>query len=255
MGTGNVAKNLFDTFMGIKDVEVVQVIGRNKTALRAFEKVGNTSSDFADILDADIFIIAVSDDAIGKVSKFLRNKKGLIVHTSGSVSMDVLSNCKSYGVFYPLQTFSKDGKVDMMSVPLCLEAHDPADLDFLKQLAGKITENVYKIDSEQREALHLAAVFVNNFTNHLFYIGQQICHDKALAFDILYPLIHKTVDKLVRSAPYDAQTGPARRGDSETIEKHLEQLENSEFKEVYSTLNESIRKLYDTGKDKNLQHS
>lgn len=244
LGTGNVAKHLFNVFAAIQDVQVVQVIGRKETALKAFGSAAHTTSDFSEIKEADIFIIAVNDDAIATVSEYVLDKKGLIAHTSGSVSMDVLSLHHRYGVFYPLQTFTKDRKVDMESVPLCLEARDEADLILLKKLAGTISKKVYEVDSEQRRALHLAAVFVNNFTNHLYHIGQQICDDKGLPFDILQPLIGETADKIVQMTPYDAQTGPARRGDFDTIEKHVEQLKNSGFGEVYAILSKSIGKLY-----------
>jgi predicted short-subunit dehydrogenase-like oxidoreductase (DUF2520 family) len=243
LGTGNVAKHLFDTLVSVENVDVVQVIGRNRSALKDFGNGTRTTSDFKGIADADIFIIAVKDDAITTVSQYLRDKKGLIVHTSGSVSMDVLSENGRYGVFYPLQTFSKHREVDMKSVPICLEAHDRADMDLLKKLAVCFSENVYEVDSEQRKSLHLAAVFVNNFTNHLYYIGQQICEEEGLPFGMLHPLIRETVDKIGPSAPYEVQTGPARRGDLETIKKHLEQLKNRDYKEVYEVLSKSIGKL------------
>ncbi|SDE73966.1 protein of unknown function [Pricia antarctica] len=252
LGTGNVAKHLFATFMKIEDVKVVQIIGRNKIALKIFGNSVDTLSDFSKISDADIFIIAVKDDAIAAVSEYLRNKKGLIAHTSGSVSMDVLSGQRRHGVFYPLQTFTDDRKVAKNSVPYCLEAHDETDLDLLKNLAGKLSDKVYEVNSEQRKVLHLAAVFVNNFTNHLYHIGKEICDEKGLPFAILQPLIQETLDKTKQLTPYQAQTGPARRGDSETISKHLEELKKSGFGEVYGVLSKSIGKLY--GKDTNGQH-
>lgn len=244
LGTGNVATHLFRAFMNLEDVEVVQIVGRNKNALQRFEGQTDTTTDFTKISDADIFVIAVNDGAIFQVSEYLRDKKGLVVHTSGSVSMDALSDCGRYGVFYPLQTFSKDREMDMDSVPFFLEADDEADLNILRELAGRISGKVYEVDSDQRKALHLAAVFVNNFTNHLYHIGKEICDEKGLPFDILQPLIRETVDKIEQFSPYDAQTGPARRGDSETIAMHLKQLENSGYKEVYEGLSESIGWLY-----------
>ncbi len=244
IGTGNLAQHLFDAFSACPTIDIVQVVGRNAKALGHFEEAAATSTDFKNIADAAIFIIAVSDTAIPAVSKHLSHKKGLVVHTSGSVSMNALSGHHRYGVFYPLQTFSKDREVAMDSVPFCLEAHDQKDLDLLKKLSAKLSEKVYEVDSEQRKVLHLAAVFVNNFTNHLYHIGKEICNEKGLAFEILQPLIQETVSKTEQLTPYDAQTGPARRGDLDTSEKHLEQLENSGHKEVYKVLSESIRKLY-----------
>ncbi len=244
LGTGNVAKRLFEAFMVTGSVEVVQVVGRNEAALQSFGNGVPTSSDFSIIKDADVFIIAVQDEAIASVSKFLRNKKGLVVHTSGSVSMDILSPQERYGVFYPLQTFSRDREVDMRSVPFCLEAQHKKDMTLLKKLAATLSETMYEVDSEQRKAIHLAAVFVNNFTNHLFYVGQQICEEKGLPFPIFHPLIRETVDKIEHLAPYDAQTGPARRGDFETISLHMQRLKKSGMREIYKVMSESIEKLY-----------
>jgi len=249
LGTGNVARHLFEAFAAADNVEVEQVIGRNKTALASFGKKAETVSDFTQIADTDIFIIAVKDDAIAEISEYLKEKKGLVVHTSGSVPMAVLSHCPRYGVLYPLQTFSKDRNLAMDSVPFCLEAHDKRDLQLLKKLAGRISGKVYEVDSQQRKALHLAAVFVNNFTNHLYHIGKEICDEKGLPFAILQPLIEETADKIKQLSPYEAQTGPARRADSETMATHLEQvtqLENPTFKDVYEILSASVKKLYRT---------
>lgn len=251
IGTGNLARHLFDAFSASPTIDIVQVVGRNTKALGYFEKSAATSTDFKNIAEAAIFIIAVSDAAIASVSKYLTDTKGLVVHTSGSVSMDALYHHQRYGVFYPLQTFTKERKVAMNSVPFCLEAHDEADLKLLKKLAGKLSEKIYEVDSEQRKVLHLAAVFVNNFTNHLYQIGKEICDNKGLSFEILQPLIQETVNKIEQLTPYDAQTGPARRGDSETITRHLEELKNSGHKNVYRVLSASIGKLY--AEDTNLQ--
>ncbi|HEA21684.1 MAG TPA: DUF2520 domain-containing protein [Pricia antarctica] len=244
LGTGNVAMHLRQLFLELKDVEVVQIVGRNTKILQSLEERTAITSNFEDILDADIFIIAVNDDAIAKVSQFLKDKKGLVVHTSGSVSMDTLSQCKRYGVFYPVQTFSKHRKVDFKSVPICVEAQDDRDVLLLETLANKVSDAVYQVNSKQRKALHLGAVFVNNFTNHLFHIGQQICEENELPTAILQPLIQETSAKITNLSPYDAQTGPARRGDFKTIEDHLEQLNGSEFQDVYATMSASIEKLY-----------
>ena len=244
LGTGNVAKRLFEAFMVSGEVKVVQVVGRNEAVLLSFGYGAPTSSDFSKIKDADIFVVAVKDDAIATVSEYLRDKTGLVVHTSGSVSMDVLSPKERNGVFYPLQTFSKDREVDMRSVPFCLEAQRKKDMSLLKKLAATLSETMYEVDSTQRKALHLAAVFVNNFTNHLYYVGQQICEEKGLPFHILHPLIQETADKIEHLAPYDAQTGPARRGDFETISLHLQWVKESGMREIYTVMSESIEKLY-----------
>ena len=244
IGTGNLARHLYDAFSACPTIDIIQIVGRNTKELKHFVKSAATSTDFKNIAEADVYIVAVSDTAIPIISKYLTNKEGLVAHTAGSVSIDILSGHHRYGVFYPLQTFSKGRKVDMTSVPFCLEAHDESDLALLKRMAGEISKKHFEVDSQQRKSLHLAAVFVNNFTNHLYQIGKEICDEKELPFDILHPLIRETADKLEQLSPYDAQTGPARRGDSETIEKHLKQLKNPEYKKVYEVLSESIETLY-----------
>ena len=244
LGTGNLATHLCQLFLELKDVEVVQIVGRNTKSLQSLKKRTAITSNFKDISDADIFIIAVNDDAIAKVAQFLKDKKGLVVHTSGSVSMDTLSQCKRNGVFYPVQTFSKHRKVDFRSVPICIEAQDDLDVLLLEALANMVSNTVYQVNTKQRKALHLGAVFVNNFTNHLYHIGQQICEENKLPSAIFQPLIQETSAKITNLSPYDAQTGPARRGDFHTIENHLEQLNGSEFKKVYAAMSTSIEKLY-----------
>ena len=245
LGAGNVATHLLEAFETLTDTEIVQVVGRNAKALKRFGNSGiGNSSDFENIANADIYVIAVSDDAISEVSRFLKNKEGLVVHTSGSVSMEALSQHPRRGVFYPLQTFSRERKTDMKSVPICLEAQKDDDLIVLKQLAGQLSCEVYEVDSQQRKSLHLAAVFVNNFTNHLYHIGKDICGKNGLPFEILHPLIRETVDKITVISPFEAQTGPARRGDSETIKNHIGQLKDSDYSKLYDVLSESILNLY-----------
>jgi len=244
IGCGNVAKHLFGVFWEHKAIEIIQIVGRNEKALKNLDTTISSTTDFSDLKEADIYIIAVSDDAIASVSKQLTTKKGLIVHTSGSISISALSDHRRSGVFYPLQTFSEGHKVDFENVPFCLEATNETDLGVLKKLAGHISEKVFEVSSEQRKNLHLAAVFVNNFTNHLYQIGNTICKANNLSFDILNPLIKETVNKIEKISPFDAQTGPARRNDIQTINSHLEQLKDSNEKEIYSILSRSIQKTY-----------
>ena len=123
------------------------------------------------ILDADIYIIAVNDDSITTVSQYFKNISGLVVHTSGSMPLSVLPTSVRRGVFYPLQTISKDRKIDFSKVPICIEAEKSEDYELLRELANAISDQVQIMTSDQRKSVHLAAVFVNNFTNHLYHIG------------------------------------------------------------------------------------
>ncbi len=244
VGTGNVAKHLFRAFIGIREVEVVQVVGRRATKLSHFSKEVPVSSDFTKIMEADLYLMAVSDDAIPGVSLFLKNKKGLVVHTSGGVSITAMGDLERKGVFYPLQSFSAERKIDFKAVPICIEAHDNKDLKLLNQLGKYLSSEVQLISSEQRKTIHLAAVFVNNFTNHLFQIAQEICSENKIPFSILNPLIKETVNKLDDLMPSEAQTGPAKRKDTKTMEIHLKQLKDKNYKDIYSLISKSIIEKY-----------
>lgn len=244
LGTGNVATHLFKAFSKSDEIEIIQVIGRNKKALLALAPEEKTTSDFSDLKESDIYIIALSDNSIKTVSEQLTIENKLIVHTSGSTPMNELSHHQRHGVFYPLQTFSKSNELDFKKVPICLEAKSKEDLALLKNLANLVSENVYEIHTEQRKSLHLAAVFVNNFTNHLYHLGSEICEENNVPFQILSPLIQETARKIETLSPYEAQTGPARRNDSNTITNQLEQIKKPELKAVYELLSKSIQATY-----------
>ncbi|MEB8328829.1 DUF2520 domain-containing protein [Flavobacteriaceae bacterium KMM 6897] len=245
LGTGNVAKHLYDTFSALDQVTIIQVVGRSEEKLMGYSKYTEVSSDFQNIKEADVYLIAVSDDAIKEVSRKLADKKGLVVHTSGGCALDILSPNLRRGVFYPLQSFTRDIKIDFTNIPICLEATQQDDLRVLDRLAHLISDKVFNISSEQRKTIHLAAVFVNNFTNHLYQIGSEICVKKNIPFELLHPLIKETANKINTLNPHQAQTGPARRGDMNTIDNHLSLLENKTHKEIYSLLSNSIKKDYE----------
>ncbi|QLG46758.1 Rossmann-like and DUF2520 domain-containing protein [Costertonia aggregata] len=243
VGTGNVAKHLFDAFLALNNVTVIQVVGRNKKALTHFEKHAPTTTDFKKINPSDVLIIAISDDSINTVSQLFTNYRGLVCHTSGSVPLnDLKSNRK--GVFYPLQTFTVGKKIDFKTVPICIEAKNKEDEKLLERLAKTLSKKVYHITSEQRKPLHLAAVFVNNFTNHLYHIGENICTEHKIPFDLLKALIMETAHKIQTLSPKESQTGPAKRNDTRTIEEHLNQIQDKDQYEIYGLLTQSIQKIY-----------
>ena len=222
IGDGNVASHLYKTFSKVDAVLVTRIKSRNLTV----------------IPNADVTIIAVSDDAIAEVSSKILNS--LVVHTSGSVAMTSLNNKGKKGVFYMLQTFSKNKSVDFSKVPFCLEAENEKDYILLELLANLIGKKIYAINSEQRKALHIAAVFVNNFTNHMYKTGSDICAENNVPFAILEPLIKETAAKIKTLSPAAAQTGPAIRNDQKTINKHLALL-NEQQQEIYTTITKSIQ--------------
>ena len=167
-----------------------------------------------------------------------------MVHTSGSVGIHDIDKKHRRGVFYPLQTFSKETEVDFGQVPLCVEAIQKADLKRLKLLAEAIGSTPHRVNSEQRAALHLAAVYVNNFTNQIYRIAHEITESKSADFNILKPLIKETARKLDDLSPYMAQTGPAKRNDKKTIKKHLKLLESEHHKAIYELLTKSIQQTH-----------
>ncbi len=240
LGSGNVATHLFQAFSKVSEVEVVQVFSR--TISKDFPKSIQTS-DFTQILEADIYIICVSDNAIAAVSNQLQFENRLVVHTSGSTDFDVLNAKNKRGVFYPLQTFSKNKPVDFTEIPICLETENPSDYATLEKLAKSISNSVNKIDGKQRKALHVSAVFVCNFTNHLYQIGNKICLENNIPFHILQPLIEETAQKIKSLSPKEAQTGPAVRNDTKTIEKHIDFLKDENQKEIYIILTKSIQNV------------
>ena len=244
LGTGNLAYHLFKAFEKSDGVTVTQVVGRSAHSTAAFSNSTEVSTSYDRIHDADVHIIAVSDNAIGDVSGHLNNNKGLVVHTSGATDMDLI-HAKNRGVFYPLQTFTWDRDVDFRTVPICVEASNSSALEQLKKLASFISDDVNEIDSRKRKKLHLAAVFANNFTNHLYGIAEDVCKSEGLSFELLKPLIRETTEKALKLSPYYAQTGPAKRGDEKSMGEHLALLTEEDHKRLYNQMSESIRKVYE----------
>lgn len=241
IGSGNVALHLIHAFQSNSKIELVQMFARNKKSLTHLLDSNSVTSDYTQLQAADVYIIAVSDDAIAEVSSQLPFENQLVVHTSGTVPLTTLESKNRRGVFYPLQTFSKDKAVNFKTIPICLEAENEKDLQTLNQIASTISDAVYQINSEQRKALHVAAVFVNNFVNHLYQMGNEICDNNNVPFEILKPLIQETANKIVSLSPKEAQTGPAKRNDLTTIEAHQQFLTDENLSTIYTLLTQSIQ--------------
>jgi len=243
LGTGNVGTHLTKAFLDSKSVALVQVYSRSKSSLKFIEAKVDTTTSLDKLKKADVYIIAISDNNISTFSSQLDGKDKLIVHTSGSASIKALKNKGDKGVFYPLQTFSKRNSIDFSTIPICVETEKNEDLVLLEKLASSISNNVFIIDSEQRKLLHVAAVFTNNFVNHLYKIGFDICEENNIPFEALHPLIIETAKKIVSNNPKTIQTGPAHRNDTDTIETHLNLL-SGEQKKIYQLLTQSIQNNY-----------
>lgn len=239
-GSGNLAQHLILALQKASDVELVQAFARNEKDLLKVLDSDKITSNYNHIKNADLYIIAVSDNAIQEVSNLLPFSNKLVAHTSGSVAIEMLNDKNRKAVFYPLQTFSKNKEINFNEIPICLEAENATDLQILKQVAKTISDVVYEINSKQRKSLHVAAVFVNNFVNHLYQIGNDICSDNNVPFDILKPLITETANKILMLSPTNAQTGPAKRRDTTTINAHLTFLSDENQKNIYKILTKSI---------------
>jgi len=242
IGSGNVATHIAKALNEI-GCSIIQVYSRQLKHAQLL------ASDFGAIAvsdpeqinsDADLYLIALTDSAIEEIALKLKVKQGIVVHTAGSVSIEDLSCFNNYGVFYPLQTFSKARKIDFSKIPICLEANNDNVLSKLENLGRRLSENIWILNSEQRKQCHLAAVFVNNFVNHFYVVAEQLLDQKGISFDILKPLILETALKVQELKPIDAQTGPAVRNNQQVINEHLMQLKSTEFEKIYSFVTSGI---------------
>ena len=252
IGAGNVGYHLGKRLFK-KGLTIHQVYSRNlENAKFLAKKIKAKPINELSAVDAraDLYIIAVKDDAIesvvGELSKNIDLHKKLVVHTSGAASSQIIArHFKHYGVFYPLQTFSKTRHVKFSTIPICIDAGKKKDRKILESIGTKISKKVARISDEERSILHVAAVMVNNFSNHLFHLGKQITDGAQIDFDLLKPLILETVLKIEQHPPYEMQTGPARRNDDKTIKKHLKYLQKfPEYAQLYNLLTKSIQHAY-----------
>ena len=240
IGSGNVAQHLISVLLNNDAIQIIQVFARNTKNVAHLVEKEKIVSHFEELHEADLYIISVSDNAIAEVSSKLQFQNKLVAHTSGSCSMDELNTNNRKAVFYPLQTFSKTKEINFKEVALCLEAEYESDYQLLEKVADLLSDKVYKINSNQRKSLHISAVFVSNFVNHLYQIGNEICNENKVDFEILKPLIQETANKILLLSPNEAQTGPAKRNDTKIINAHLQYLTNENQKEIYKILTKSI---------------
>jgi predicted short-subunit dehydrogenase-like oxidoreductase (DUF2520 family) len=193
--------------------------------------------------EADLYILSVKDDALSTVAQNMPTVQGIVVHTAGSISVDVLSRFSNHGVFYPFQTFTKDSEVDFSSIPILVESNSENNAETLLKLAQELSKQVLQASSEQRRNLHIAAVYACNFVNHMYRLADEILQKNELPFDLLHPLIQETASKVQNISPHKTQTGPASRKDYQVIDKHINTLKSSEeLQSIYKLLTDSIIK-------------
>ena len=228
IGSGNVATHLAQAFYQ-EGFLIEQIYSPNiDHALELADQTDALAIDNIMMLNptADLYIVSIKDDEIENTLRLIADKNIFITHTSGSIGIDVFEKTgfNNYGIFYPLQTFSKTKPVHFLEIPICIEAN--LEEKALTSIAKQLSNLVYHVSSEQRKKLHLAAVFACNFTNYLYHIAEDICLENDVNFNILKPLIKETAQKISLEHPKDVQTGPAIRRDDKIIESHLTQLGN-----------------------------
>jgi predicted short-subunit dehydrogenase-like oxidoreductase (DUF2520 family) len=244
IGAGNLATQLSQAIVN-KGNLILQVYSR--TEFSAKELAGKLNTTFTTLPDeinpdADIYFVALKDSAIVEVLSHVNFQNKLVVHCSGSLPLSALESYSSnIGVFYPLQTFSKQREVDFGEIPVFIEANLKNSEEILFQIGRQISNSVTLLNSEKRKFLHIAAVFACNFVNHFYSISAEILKDKEIPFDVLKPLIQETAAKVMEMEPAKAQTGPAVRFDENIILGHMEELKgNRDFAELYNSISKSI---------------
>ena len=240
IGSGNVATHLA---LVLKEnfFYIHQIYSRNIENAKQLANLVNAKyiSKITEIEKVDLIIIAVSDDVINQIIENLEGNN--IVHTSGSVSLNVFNNkYTNFGVLYPLQTFNKKNKIDVKTTPLLIEGNNDKFEKKLVKIASKISNNISIVRSEERENIHLAAVFACNFSNHMYVIANNILKKSNIDFSILIPLLKQNISKIDNNNPLELQTGPAKRKDFKVIKKHINQIKDNEIKLIYQLITKSI---------------
>lgn len=246
IGSGNVA---YAYSKALKDngINPKYVLVRNRETIAEVERLFGVKTiiEYEKLSDCDLIIIAVKDDAIKEVASRLHNYKGVLVHTSGTQSSSVLNVVENYGIIYPLQTISKDYDIDFKSVPLLINASTPEVKDKLMSMAQIMSDIVIECTDEDRCYIHMNAVYVSNFVNVMLQIGEKLLKKKSLDISILEPLVKETIKKSFVMGAENALTGPARRHDMNTIQNHLNLLNDDvEEKKIYELLTDYILKKY-----------
>ncbi len=249
------------TFIGAGNLATclaVELFNKNYNIRQIYSRTSKSANSLACLVDADpitvvhdidqrsdLYIVALSDAAIPDVVNNISFKDKNIVHTAGSVPMDVFDKCSSkYGVFYPLQTFSKQKSVKFEKIPIFIEANDDTLKESLLDIAKSISQKVFEVGFQSRKKMHLSAVFACNFVNHMLAISEKLMVDQGLEFDVFKPLLDETVSKAFSGSPLQLQTGPAIREDSNVMTEHIKMLENyPSFQEMYSFVSSSIIEL------------
>lgn len=244
IGAGNLGTQL-GVELKNKGFDIIQVYSRTESSAKNLsEKIDVPFTIHPEQIEnsADVYFIALKDSVINNILQKIHFSNNLLIHCAGSIPMlELKKYSMNYGVLYPVQTFTKERKIDFKEVPLCIEANSEKNLSIIEYIASSLSSKIYHINSEQRKQLHIAAVFTCNFVNHLFHISDKILTDAGINFEILKTLASETTEKAFTLKPFDAQTGPAIRYDKSIIEKHLNILsDRPEIMELYEMISKQI---------------
>lgn len=245
IGAGRLATHLAIELSKLS-FDILQVYSRTDlSAIELAQKVyAKATSNIREINShADIYIFSVKDSALPELLDQIPPNNGFWIHTAGSIPLGIFEKYNNrYGVLYPLQTFSIDRNLDFRTIPIFLEANSKEDLKILFDISKRISDKVYSLSSEKRQYIHLTGVFACNFVNHMYSISQGILEKEGIPFETVLPLIDETAAKVHSLSPKDAQTGPAIRYDENVINKHIQLIEDTDLKEIYSLISKNIYK-------------
>ncbi len=249
IGAGKLATQLSKA-MRIEGYDIVQIYSRTEDSAKSLAKAlqcAYTTNVGMLTIEADLYVCALKDSVITEVLNKTKgfSKGKILVHTAGSMPLDILARyAENYGVLYPMQTFSKKKEVNFSKVPFLIEGSNSQVVENLSNIAEKFNSKSYIVSSEDRKKIHLAAVFVSNFANHVYALGSDLVQSVNVPFEVLLPLIDETAEKVHYMSPKEAQSGPAVRNDRNVIEMHLSMLkENENLMKIYRMMSESIYEM------------
>tara|TARA_B100000963_G_scaffold264322_1_gene232437 strand:+ start:5964 stop:6719 length:756 start_codon:yes stop_codon:yes gene_type:complete len=242
IGSGKLSYNLYKALMSNRNFKVVEVFSRSNKNIKLFDKEIKFTKKIENLKEVDFYFLLSNDDSIQEVSQKIKTKNGMILHSSGTMGMEILSNHLNFGVFYPLQTFSFNKKIDFTNIPILIESNTRKNLEKLKELCYQLKVEFEEVDSKKRLQYHLAASFANNFTNHILSLTDEIINKFNLKKDFFIPITNETFKKFKNNKSKESQTGPAVRNDLKTLKKHEEILKKSNYLNLYKIITKSIRR-------------
>lgn len=250
IGEGNVAYHLAKGFSLISEIQQINILSRHRRNKDLFLSISDKVNchDLEEFdLETPVTFIVVSDDAIPEIAEYFRNYHYFILHTSGSTGTAIFKDLgyRNFGSFYPLQTFSLNKEVNWKEIPIFVNSNNDSNDQSIKELALQLSDITQVVSDDQRLNIHIGAVIVNNFVNHLFSLSESWLNKNDLDFNIMMPLIRETINKIESISPAKAQTGPAMRDDKKIIQRHIYALSaNPNLQNIYSMISKSITKQY-----------